>query len=52
MTTNHDRLIQWARDHQTSRARLRRNGRLALFTLAVLVSLALAWALYQGAVST
>lgn len=52
MTTNHTRFIQWARDHQTSRARLRRNGRLALFTLAVLVSLALAWLVWRAQVST
>ena len=52
MTTNHDRLIQWARDQQIARTRNRQAVRLALFAVAVLVSLALAWALWRGAVST
>ena len=52
MTTNHTRLIQWARDQQIARTRNRQAVRLALFVVAVLVSLALAWLVWRGAVST
>ena len=52
MTTNHDRLIQWARANQTARARNRQAVRLALFAVAVLVSLALAWLVWRAQVST
>ena len=52
MTTNHTRLIQWARDQQIARTRNRQAVRLALFAVAVLVSLALAWLVWRAQVST
>ena len=50
MSADHTRLLQWA--SQTARARRRRTVRLALFAALVLVSLALAWLVWRGAVST